>query len=304
MKKLLLSLLFISGLSASAQTTIFEDNFDSYTDFAKASVGAWTLTDIDLRPTYSFGGGTTFLNSGTAMAYIVFNSTTVTRTSGTGLPVTADSDWSARSGQKAMACIAAVPNGTFPTNDDWLISPQITLGSSGNELSFWAKSCDATYPDEVFQVFVSTTTNAVASFTSIFAAETATFGAYTEYVYDLTAFDGQPVYIGIHCTSPDQFGFMLDDFKVTTTGLGVNEAFARKFSTYPNPANNVVNISNNDNIILTNVAINDINGRTVKTIKVNNLSEVQLNVNDLSSGVYFMNITTDSGTAVKKFIKN
>ena len=64
----------------------------------------------------------------------------------------------------------------------------------------------------------------------------------------------------------------------------------------------VVNISNNDNIVFTNVAINDINGRTVKTMKVNNLSEVQLDVNELSSGVYFMNITTDSGIAVKKFI--
>jgi hypothetical protein len=59
-----------------------------------------------------------------------------------------------------------------------------------------------------------------------------------------------------------------------------------------------------NNIVFTNVAINDINGRTVKTMKVNNLSEVQLDVNELSAGVYFMNITTDSGIAVKKFIKN
>lgn len=304
MKKLLLSLLVISSFTSNAQTTIFEENFDSYTNFAKANVGSWTLTDVDLRPTYGFGGGTTFLNVGTPMSFIVFNSTAVTITGGTGLPVTDTSDWTARSGQKAMACFAAQPSVTIPANDDWLISPQITLGSSGNELSFWAKSCDGDYPDEVFEVFVSTTTTAVANFTSIAAPETTTFGGYTEYIYDLSAYNGQSIYVGIHCTSSDQFGFMLDDFKVTTTGLGVNEAFARKFSIYPNPANNVLNISNNDNIVLNNVEINDINGRTIKTIEANNVSEIQINVAELSAGVYFLNINSDAGSAVKKIIKN
>jgi|LakWasMe75_LOW10_FD_contig_71_429956_length_960_multi_8_in_0_out_0_1 hypothetical protein len=304
MKKLLLSFLFIGSLSANAQTTLFEDNFDSYTNFAKAGVGSWTLTDVDLRPTYGFGGGTTFLNSGTPMAYIVFNSTAVTITGGTGLTPTATSNWTARSGQKAMACFAAVPGAGITANDDWLISPQITLASTGNELSFWAKSCDGDYPDEQFEVFVSTTTTAVASFTSIGAAEFTDFGDYVEYTYDLSAFDGQSIYVGIHCTSEDQFGFMIDDFKVTTTELGVNESLAKKFSTYPNPASNVVNISNNNNILLSNVDITDINGRTVKSLQVNNLTEIQMNVSDLNSGVYFMNIDTDSGRVVKKFIKS
>jgi len=305
MKKILLSAFLVFGLNANSQTTLFEDNFDSYTDFAKASVGSWTLTDVDLTTTYGFGGGTTFLNSNSAMAYIVFNSTAVTTTGGTGLTVTATSDWTARSGQKAMVCIAAVPGGSITANDDWLISPQITLASSGNELSFWAKSCDGDFPDEEFQVYVSTTTTDVASFISIAAPETTAFGPYVEYTYDLSEYNGQAVYIAVRCTSADQFGFMLDDFKVTTTAdMGVNEAFAKKFSAYPNPANNVVNISNNYNITLTNVDINDINGRTVKTMKVNNLSEVQMDVTELSAGVYFMNINTDSGIAVKKFIKN
>ena len=29
-----------------------------------------------------------------------------------------------------------------------------------------------------------------------------------------------------------------------------------------------------------------------------------MNVSELTSGVYFMNVTTDAGKAVKKFIKN
>jgi hypothetical protein len=303
MKKLLLSLSLVLGLSASAQNVIFSDNFDSYTNFDKTEIGAWSVIDGDLRPTYGFGGGTTFLNSGTPMSFIVFNSTAVTTSAGTGLTPTAASNWTARSGQKSMACFAAVPNAAFPNNDDWLISPQITLGSADNQVSFWAKSCDAEFSDEQFEVFISTTGTAVGDFSSISPVEVTAFGNYVQYTYDI--FDASvPVYVGIHCTSPDMFGFMLDDFQVTTSDLSVNENFSKKFSTYPNPVSSVVTISNNDNILVSNVTITDINGRTVKNIQVNNLSQVELNVSDLNSGVYFINVDTDNGKAVRKFVKN
>ena len=47
--------------------------------------------------------------------------------------------------------------------------------------------------------------------------------------------------------------------------------------------------------------VTDINGRTVKTVS-GNVS--QINVSDLNAGVYFMNIETNEGTAVKKIVKN
>ncbi len=92
--------------------------------------------------------------------------------------------------------------------------------------------------------------------------------------------------------------------KYTGTELFTKSFNATKFTTYPNPVNDVVTISNTENLLVTDVNITDINGRTVKNIKVNDLSEVQVNVAELTSGVYFMNVTTDSGKAVKKFIKN
>jgi hypothetical protein len=52
-----------------------------------------------------------------------------------------------------------------------------------------------------------------------------------------------------------------------------------------------------------NVTIVDVNGRTVKTV-VDNQTQLQINVSDLTSGVYFMNIETNEGKTVKKFIKN
>lgn len=105
---------------------------------------------------------------------------------------------------------------------------------------------------------------------------------------------------GSFTTSPTAGGI----FKYTGTVLKTDSFVSKKFSTFPNPANDVVTLTNSDSILFSDVAILDINGRTVKNIKVQDLSEVQINVSDLMSGVYFMNITTTEGVAVKKFIKN
>ena len=51
-----------------AQTVLFEDSFETYTDFAIANVGNWTLTDVDLKPTYGFTG-ITFPNTGVAKSF-------------------------------------------------------------------------------------------------------------------------------------------------------------------------------------------------------------------------------------------
>lgn len=113
-------------------------------------------------------------------------------------------------------------------------------------------------------------------------------------------FDGNTGFTGGFTTSATVGGVS----KYTGTVLKTDTFNASKFSTYPNPVSDNVTISNSDNILLTDVSITDINGRTVKTLKVNNLSEVQMNVAELGAGVYFMNITADTGKVVKKFIKN
>ncbi|ESU24818.1 hypothetical protein FEDK69T_03710 [Flavobacterium enshiense DK69] len=93
----------------------------------------------------------------------------------------------------------------------------------------------------------------------------------------------------------------------TDTLLGT-EAFtsveSSKLSVYPNPANNIVTISNAENLQINAVVITDVNGRTVKTLEFGGVAETQINVSDLNSGIYFMSIDTNEGTATKKIIKN
>lgn len=294
MKKILLFGALCSSLLGTSQITLFEDSFDTYADFEKTTVGSWTMVDVDLRPTYGFNAPTTFPGSGSAMAYIVFNPSTVSPP----LTPSASSDWSARTGSKAMACIAAVPNGANPNNNDWLISPSISLGTSGNTLSFWAKSCDATYADEKFNVGVSTTNTAVGSFTMIASNVQTAFGPYVEYTYNLDAYQGQNVYIAINCVSPDMFGFMVDDFKVTATTLSSDSFTLSGVKMYPNPAKDILNIQS-ETEVLTKVTIADLNGRIVKE-STNNLSQISLG--NLTSGIYMVTIESANAKKVEKLI--
>ncbi len=75
------------------------------------------------------------------------------------------------------------------------------------------------------------------------------------------------------------------------------------FSVYPNPANDLVTISNTTNAIISNVEMTDLNGRIVKNTSLN-ATEGQINISDLSSGVYLMKVSSDQGSTTKKIIKN
>ena len=300
MKKTLLcaGLLLGSFITANAQTTIFEDSFEAYEDFAIEDVGDWTLVDMDVKNTYGFNG-INFLNTGVPKAFIVFNATATNPP----LEPTESSDWTARTGDKHMVCFAAAS--ATPLNNDWLISPPIALGTSGNVVSFWAKSCDAGYGLEKFKVGISDGSGTTGvTLLSNGVVTTPSNATWVEYTYAIPAsFDGQEVYISINCVSNDQFGFAVDDFKVTAQVLSTENFFKSNFAVYPNPATSVLNIASNNNAAISAASITDINGRTVKTISMNAVSEAQINISDLTAGVYFLNVTSDAGTGTTKIVK-
>ena len=296
-KTLLCAGLFLGSLlTVNAQTVLFEDSFETYENFAIADVGDWTLIDVDGKTVYGFNG-VTFPNSGVAKAFIVFNATATVDP----LEPTEASDWTARTGDKHMVSFAA----SSGSNNDWLISPPITLGASANVLSFWAKSCDSEYGAEKFKVGISsgaTTTDVTLLSTGVIT--TPSDATWAEYTYTVPAsFDGQEVYFSINCVSPDQFGFAVDDFKVTTGTLSTENFFKSNFAVYPNPATSVLNITSNANAAINAASITDINGRTVKTVSLNAVSEAQINISDLTAGVYFLNVTSDAGTGTSKIVK-
>lgn len=99
-------------------------------------------------------------------------------------------------------------------------------------------------------------------------------------------------------------GFSVDNVQIGETVLAVNENQVSNFDVYPNPVNDLINISNTQNVNVNKVTVTDLNGRVVKEAKYSNVSNAQLNVSDLSSGVYMLNIASDKGSSVKKIVKN
>lgn len=286
---------FVAGLvSMNAQTVLFEDDFESYDDFIIDGVGDWTLIDQDASNLYGFEG-ISFPNAFEPYAYIVFNSTATNppMSSGGGT-----SDWSARSGTKAMTSFAAV-NGP---NNDWLISPAITLGAVDNELSFWYKACDATYGFEEFNVLISTTDTNPSSFSPIEEYMSVIEPlVWSEFTTNLDDYAGETVYIAIQCVSNDQFGFAIDDFLVTTGVLGVSDLDKAISSVYPNPVTDVlnVNLSADFDVNNTSVTLTDMSGRTVRTFK----GATSYNVADLAAGLYVVKISDGKNTTTQKIVK-
>jgi len=202
-RQLVASVSEFSDVNLSWLSPALNESFEPYDDF-DLNFGNFTFRDIDGGVTYGIQD-VTFPNSAYTGSFIDFNpSLTVPAMTGT---------WAPHSGQKYAACFAALT--ASAPNNDWMITPLITV-SDGEQLKFWAKSITDTYGLERFRVGISTTGTQPADFTIISA------GAYveapldwTEYTYNLNAYTGQQIYIGINCVSNDAFVFMVDDLSIT-----------------------------------------------------------------------------------------
>ena len=144
------------------------------------------------------------------------------------------------------------------------------------------------------QTTVLATETAIANTT--FALKTFTYTPTTAGVYYFSFLNNSPL-------NPNVQALFVDTFSVSQV-LSTSEFIASKFSVTPNPANDFISVSNSDNILVSGISIKDLNGRVVKQNSYANVSDIQVNVSDLASGVYMMNITSDKGSVTKKIVKN
>lgn len=76
-----------------------------------------------------------------------------------------------------------------------------------------------------------------------------------------------------------------------------------RFSVYPNPSSTVFSVTS-PVAKINAINITDINGRTIKSLKFDEINNVEVNASDMSSGIYFMTIDSDRGTTTQKVIRN
>ncbi len=282
---------------------LISDSFESYPDFA-LEAAPWTLIDGDLSGTYSITN-TTWENAEAPQAYIVFNPTMTT-------PALAE-DYYAHTGVKYMAAFAS----TTPTNNDWMITQEFTLGASGS-FNFWGKSITDQYGLERFNVLVSNGSTNPNDFTSISGGtyvEAPT--TWTEYSYSLDAYANQNIRVAIQCVSNDAFIFMVDDVAIDAPGGTGNDttdiaAVSQLIGNYPNPFNPETRIafSTKENGPVA-IDIFNIRGQKVKALVNENMvagphtvvwNGTDDNGKNVASGVFFYRMKSGKYTSTKKMI--
>jgi hypothetical protein len=304
MKKVLFVVNLLSVvIFTKAQTTLLDENFDSYTDFVISGFGNWLTLDLDGLPTYTGGTDTpTWANANDPQAFQIFNPTTAGVTNASS--GTEVRNFDPHSGQKYAAAWDAVPStsGGATANNDWLISPAITLGASSNTLSLWVKSLSNSYLLDKYKIGIyvgSGTPTSSANFTIISGASalSAPYPNWEQKTYNLDTYSGQTIRVGIQCVSSDNYMLMVDDVKVTTGALSTAETLKERTEVFPNPTRGEINIKTDKKI--KSSTIFDLSAKvSLKT------DSKKIDLSSLPKGNYLMKIEfTDGSTVSEKIIK-
>ena len=186
----------------------FFDDFESYAPFA-IEFGEWTGIDADMAAAAALIGS--YPNRGVMQYAQIINPLAVEPTWWYDYPILRP-----YSGQQY---VGFTRTSTGVANDDWLISPVITVGTD-NVLQFMGKAADQY--TERFMVYVTTQTEQPpqADFVRIDQDnyETADHRGWRQYTYDLSAYAGRQIKFAIRYISDynrfRSFMLMIDDVYV------------------------------------------------------------------------------------------
>ncbi|HIP37404.1 MAG TPA: T9SS type A sorting domain-containing protein [Crocinitomix sp.] len=101
-------------------------------------------------------------------------------------------------------------------------------------------------------------------------------------------------------------GFAFDDFSIfsdTASTVGLNNLIADDFKIYPNPTNSSITIYTTPNTLIGSIKIYNHLGQVVKFRNGISSNKIQLDVNQLDNGMYYVKLLTlNNQTIIKKFV--
>lgn len=309
MKKTLLIGAFLIGsfFTVNAQVTSFETS-QGYTLGNIAGQNGWTVTTAPVLATvssdYSAGGGTNSLkiagNNGTNHALAAAFSP-VAAVNGATISVSMDIYFTTVS---ATSCDFQV---LIQSPSQQKVAARVNFNYQGNILIL---DSSPTPTDPLALAYIDSGDDFVAgqwyNFRVVIESATNSINYYLNnaLIYTGVRFGATNVEQIVLANDNYNSTAYFDNIQYTSGALGVKEINASKLSVYPNPTSGLVTISNDDNSALQSVSITDLNGRTVKSLKLNGETSSQINISDLSAGVYMMNISSDQGSVTRKIVKN
>jgi len=182
------------------------------------------------------------------------------------------------------------------TSADFLITPQLSLLTFGNLLSWDAKSLDGSFPDG-YEVLVSTTDGLEGSFTNVLKTVSAESPYWTTYTVNLAeyGFANQDVYIAFKNNTTNGYVLQLDNIKLTADDPASTIENSLNINVFPNPFINELNFEVKD---FKNVSIYNVLG---ELMLISNQSKV--NVSDLPKGYYISVVNVNGIESIIKLVK-
>lgn len=95
----------------------------------------------------------------------------------------------------------------------------------------------------------------------------------------------------------DNFGsiYKIEGNILSTTDFNINTV-----SIYPNPASNNLNVKSSNNSFIKNISIYDLKGSIALTKNISGLTETNISINSLQTGIYMVKVSSAKGTSIIK----
>ena len=187
-------------------------------------------------------------------------------------------------------------NNAILTPDNWVIMGPIDLTNVSDALLEWeVQGIDTNYCNENYSIYVGPSNdyndlinNSYVSYTETLESGGDSCGAWADRSLDISAATGDLVYIGMrHHDVTDVYLLSIDNVSVTSSTMS-NEDFTLENINYTfNLESKMLNVNSQE--ILSNIEIYNVLGQQV-LIENLNKSSINLDLSNLSSGVYIVNV--------------
>jgi hypothetical protein len=304
-----------TGTSASYDVAIGAPGFTPSTPTATTPDLSYTFNDLTPNTRYHY-----YVRSSCGSAWIgpysLFTASVLPLVQGFENPAASggfsvegwvNSGWSlaslAASAQAGAGYVFRNSSTTAATNA-WLFTKPLSL-SSGEQvtMTFYTRLGNAAGSAQTLKVYVNDIVS-TAGVTQLGSTLSITGATYTLQTVTYTAPSSGVYYFAFNNATPiitTATSLRLDSINISSV-LGTNSYSDIIFSVSPNPTKDIVNVSNTS-VLINSIEVTDLNGRVVKTVNSIDASNAQVNISDLSSGVYMMKIVSDQGISTKKVIK-
>jgi hypothetical protein len=195
-------------------------------------------------------------------------------------------------------------------NDDWLISPMFDLSSGTHYLNLnvaltaYASTASTTFADGDFVTLMVTEDNG-SNWTELYRwdvnnSPSATGDEMPE--IDLSSYTSMTkfAFYANSDTSNIDNDFFIDDFQITTTSLGIDEAIKSQFTYFPNPVNDVLTIKAQKAV--EDITVFNMLGQVVKR-KAPNTMNCTVDLSEMQTGAYFVQVSIDNTVETVRVLK-